>query len=251
MDMEKKRLTARKAGIAEVVKGRFVKKTGFESSYVLTSLGRRLSRIRVLGLIVDKFVSQDGNYGSVTLDDGSDTLRCKVFVNIKMLEGFKAGDLVDVTGKVREYNGEVYIAPEIIRAVPSNFETLRVLELKKLLQEQRKKISIVQQLQKQSADLAELKVLAAAQNVPADDVEAIHEAQELIEQKTEENVLKETEVKEKVLTAITSLDKGNGAEYSAVAKSLSLPEASVDSAISALLEDGICFEPRAGFLKKI
>ncbi len=249
--MEKKRLTARKAGILEVVKGRFVKKTGFESSYVLTSLGRRLSRIRVLGLIVDKFISEDGNYGSITLDDGSDTLRCKVFVNIKMLESFKSGDLVDVTGKVREYNGEVYIAPEIVRSVPSNFETLRVLELKKLLQEQRKKISIVQQLQKQSADLAELKVLAAAQNVPADDVEAIHEAQELIQQKTEENVLKETEVKEKVLSSIASLDKGSGAEYSAVVKSLSMPEPAVDSAISSLLEDGICFEPRAGFLKKI
>ncbi|MBI4015851.1 MAG: hypothetical protein HY362_04000 [Candidatus Aenigmarchaeota archaeon] len=249
--MEKKRLTAKKAGIEEIVKGKFVKKSGFESSYIITSLGRRMSRIRTLGLIVDKFVSEDGNYGSITLDDGSDTLRCKVFVNIKMLEGFKSGDLVDVTGKVREYNGEVYLAPEIIRGVTSNFETLRVLELKKLLQDQRKKISIVHQLQKQAADLAELKVLAGAQGVQADDVEAIHEAQELIEQKTEENVLKETEVKDKVLVAIESLDKGSGAEYSAVAKSLAFPEPAVDSAISALLEDGICFEPRAGFLKKI
>ncbi len=110
--MEIKRLTAQKAGIKEIINGKFVKKSGFESSYVLTNLGRRLSRVRVLGLVVDKFISPDEKYATVTLDDSTETLRCKAFVNVKIFDGLKNGELVDVFGKLREYQEEVYVMPE-------------------------------------------------------------------------------------------------------------------------------------------
>ena len=57
--MEIKRITAKKASIGEIDNGTFVRKSGFESSYILTNLGRRLSRVNILGLIVDKFISPE------------------------------------------------------------------------------------------------------------------------------------------------------------------------------------------------
>jgi len=131
--MEIKRLTAKKTSIREIISGKFVKKTGFESSYILTNLGRRLSRVRILGLIVDKFISADEKYATITLDDSTETIRGKAFVNVKIFDGFTNADLVDVFGKLREYNEEIYVMPEIIKKVGSNFETLRKLELEKIL----------------------------------------------------------------------------------------------------------------------
>ena len=111
--MEIKRLTAKKASIKEIISGKFVKREGFQSSYVLTNLGRKLSRVRVLGLIVDKFISPDERYATITLDDSTDTIRCKAFINTKIFDGFGPGDFVDVFGKLREYNGEVYTTRNI------------------------------------------------------------------------------------------------------------------------------------------
>jgi RPA family protein len=248
--MEIKRLTAKKASIGEVVNGRFVRKEGFESSYVLTNLGRRLSRIRVLGLIVDKFISADERYATITLDDSTDTLRCKAFVNTKIFDGFGEGDMVDVFGKLREYNGEVYMMPEIIKRAEPNFETLRILEIEKILRGQRERIKKIKELQKQTSDLNELKA-AVKQFMRLEDAEGILEAQEMIENIVEEKVVSSGEIKNKILSFIEKLDKGEGADYQEILKRSGLSENDVDFSIQELLESGICYEPTPGKIKKL
>lgn len=168
--MDMKRITAKKASIGEIISGKFVKKSGFESSYILTNLGRRLSRVRVLGLIVDKFISTDEKYATVTLDDSTETIRCKAFINTKIFDGFGSGDMVDIFGKLREYNGEIYIMPEIIAKIEPNFEILRNLELEKIFREQREKIKKIRELQKQTSDLVEIKA-ATKGIIPLEEVE--------------------------------------------------------------------------------
>jgi RPA family protein len=248
--MEIKRITAKKASIGEVTSGNFVKKSGFESSYILTNLGRRLSRIRVMGLVVDKFTSPDDRYATVTLDDSTDTLRCKTFVNTKMFDGFGGGDLVDVFGKLREYNGEVYMVPEILKKVQPNFETLRLLELEKQIREQRDKIKKIRELQKQTSDANELKTVVK-QFMSPEDAEGILEAQDVIENTTEEKVISSAEMKSKILNLIETLDKGQGADYQDILKKSGLPENDVDFSIQDLLESGVCYEPLAGKIKKL
>jgi RPA family protein len=232
------------------VKGRFVKKSGFESSYVLTNLGRRLSRIRTLGLIVDKFISPDERYATITLDDSTETIRCKVFINTKMLDGFGPGDMVDIFGKLREYNGEIYVMPEIISTVDPNFETLRILELEKIFKEQREKIKKIRELQKQTSDLAEVK--AAVKGImPLEDAEGILEAQEMIENTVEEKAVSVGDVKNKIIKLIETLDKGDGADYQDILIKSGLSEKDIDIAIQDLLESGVCYEPHPGKIKKI
>jgi len=248
--MEIKRLTAKKASISELMNGRFIKRSGFESSYVLTNLGRRLSRVRILGLIVDKFISPDERYATITLDDSTETIRCKSFINVKIFDGFGSGDLVDAFGKLREYNGEIYIMPEIIKKADSNFETLRLLELEVIFKEQREKIKKIRELQKQSSDLNELKV-AIKEFMPLEDAEGILEAQEIIENVVEEKTVTVSEIKNKILNFIESSDKGNGVDYQDIISRSGFPEKDVDSAVQDLLETGICYEPKAGRIKKL
>lgn len=248
--MEMKRLTARKASIGEIVNGKFIKKSGFESSYALTNLGRRLSRVRALGLIVDKFISPDEKYATLTLDDSTETIRCKVFVNTKLFDGFGSGDLVDIFGKLREYNGEIYIMPEIITKANPNFETLRILELEKIFREQREKIKKIRDLQKQTSDVAEIKA-AIKDLMSLDDVEGILEAQEIIENSAEEKTVSAGDIKNKILKLIETLDKGEGADYQDILIKSGLAEKDIDFAIQDLLESGVCYEPKPGKIKKI
>ena len=244
--MERQRITAKKTSIGEILNGKFVKKQGFESSYVLTNLGRRLSRVRLLGLIVDKFISPDEKYATVTLDDGTDTIRCKSFINTKIFDSMVTGDLVDVFGKLREYNQELYIMPEILRKVNSNFETLRLLELKKMELDQRKVIKRFIELQKTVKDNDELRNVLKRE-FPTEDVEGIIEAQPQDEKEKTPLV----EVKSKILNLLISLDRGDGADYNDILSQAGFSETDVDSAIQDLLESGICYEPKPGKIKKL
>ena len=241
--MQQTRLTAKKVIISEIIKGKFIKKTGFESSYVLTRLGRRLSRVRVLGVIVDKFLSPDEKYASITIDDSTDTVRCKSFVNVKIFDGLVPGDLVDVFGKLREYNEEVYLMPEIVRKVSANFETMRLLETKQILDKQRKNVENLLELKSKVSNLEDLKRVA----VGIDDVDGILEAQQFVEE--EKSV--EGKIQEKILSMISQLDKGEGVEYETLLKNSGLKETEVDLSIQELLESGVCFEPKPGRIKKL
>lgn len=248
--IETRRLTAQKASIEEIINGRFVRKSGFESSYVLTNLGRRLSRVRVLGLLVDKFLSPDERYATITLDDSTETIRFKAFINVKIFDGFGKGDLLDVFGKLREYNNEIYIMPEIIKKVDSNFETLRKLELEKIIREQKEKIKKIKELQNQVSDLNELKI-AVKEFMPLEDAEGVLEAQDMIESTVEEKTVATSEIKNKILKLIEDLDKGDGTDYKDILDKSDFSENEVDFAIQELLETGVCFEPKAGRIKKL
>jgi len=248
--IETRRLTAKKASIGEIINGRFVRKTGFESSYVLTNLGRRLSRVRVLSLLVDKFLSPDERYATITLDDSTETIRCKAFINVKIFDGFDKGDLINVFGKLREYNNEIYIMPEIIRKADSNFETLRKLELERIIREQKDKIKKIKELQNQVSDLNELKI-AVKEFMPLEDAEGILEAQDMIESALEEKTVAASEIKNKILKLIEDLDKGDGTDYKDILDKSGFSENEVDFAIQELLETGVCYEPKPGRIKKL
>jgi O6-methylguanine-DNA--protein-cysteine methyltransferase len=154
-------------------------------------------------------------------------------------------------GKIREYNGEVYVAPEVVRKVGANWETLRLLELKKAWKEQRGLVQKVRELQKHTSDLNELKALAAKEGLDADLVQAVLEAQELKIFEQEKQVEATNETRDKVLKLVEKLDTGEGADYDQLLKQSGFPEAQLDAAVNELLESGVCFEPKAGRIKKL
>lgn len=244
--MEKKRLTAMKTRIASVTSGKYVVREGFEPNYILAHDGRQLSRVRILATVVDKFVSETGKFASVTLDDGTDTIRAKVFNAVSMLEHIAAGDIVDAIGRVREYQGELYMAPEILFKVPDpNHELLRELELRQQEQEMKKKRALILEYQKQSADAEELKKYMFERfAISPEETEAVLESQETAVQQS-------TDEKAKVLEIISAMDSGQGCDYSELMQASGMPEETIDSVLSELLSEGICFEPKPGKIKKL
>jgi len=247
--MEHKRLTAIKTEIKSLVEGKYVKGEGFESSYVLTPSGLRVSRARIMGAVMTKFVNEEKTYGFVVLDDETETIRAKIFKSMKLLEKINQGDLVDVVGKIREYDGELYIMPELIKKIENpNFLILRraeLLEQREYLDKIREKVL---SFTKQTSDLEEIKKLAQAEGIETEMTEAIVQSMENVESEEEIKIDKKS-VKDLVLGTIEKLDEGTGAEYGAIISESKLTEAEVEDVINDLLNEGTCYEPRPGRIK--
>lgn len=245
--MEKKRLTAVKARIRQISGGRYVAQEGFNPNYVITQDGIRLSRVRILATVVDKFTAESGKFASVTLDDGTDTIRAKIFSALSMYENLNVGDVAHVIGRVKEYQGEVYLMPEVItKCEDPNAELLFELEIREQGERWRKKRQVVLEHKDQASDLNELKRFMrerfGVQEEEVEDILASHETEELPEEKN---------AKEKIIKLIADLDKGQGCDYTELIEQAGIGEESVESIINELLEEGVCFEPRPGKIRKL
>jgi len=125
---------AAKVYAMELVSGEFIKGSGSGRSWLRMWNGDDLDKARVMGTIVQSFLSNDGTYCALTVDDGTETVRVKGWRDdAKRMSAFQPGEIVDVIGQVREYNGEVYLSPMSITAIEDpNWEALRELEIYRL-----------------------------------------------------------------------------------------------------------------------
>lgn len=216
------RQTAKKVRVWDIMNGSFVKKEGFEPSFVQTKSGEEISRARILGTVVSKFVAEDGNFASITIDDGSDTIRLKVFKTTKPLDKNEIGDVVDVIGKVREYEGEIYIIAEVSRKIKDpNFEMLRRAEL--VLKEKEPKSTAAKTSKTASAEKPETP--------------------------EKPKLSDKASLKMEILKVIE--ESKEGIVYSELMEKVKAKEADLESAIDELLNDGICYEPSPGKIRKI
>lgn len=97
-----KRQTAFLCTIAQLLAGEYVKKEGWEPSYVETDAGA-LSRVRVAGLIVD-------SSSQITLDDGTGSITIRSFD--APLPHLTIGTPVLIIGRPRVYDDALYILVE-------------------------------------------------------------------------------------------------------------------------------------------
>jgi RPA family protein len=119
---EFKRQTAYKCNISTLNKGVFVKKQGWESSYLMTEYGD-FSRTNIIAVIVSK----DEN--SVMLDDGTGQINGRLFDRIERLSDVDIGDVVLIIGRPREFNSKTYITIEIIKKISNEWINYRRKEL--------------------------------------------------------------------------------------------------------------------------
>lgn len=210
--MPVERQTARKVRISDLTGGQWVKNEGMVPSYVVTAGGQKVGRARLMGTIVSRFLAEDGNFASITLDDGTDTLRAKTFKTTKPLDSLEVGQLVDLVGKVREWNDEIYIIPEIVKKVDNpNMELLRRLEIMKLAK------SAPKEAKSESPGAQE-----------SDDRERLRQ-----------DILKVME------------GAADGITFAGIMEKLKQPEDKLEPVVSELLSEGICYEPSPGRIKKI
>jgi predicted transcriptional regulator len=213
-----KRQVAHKSWICDLLNGKFVKGEGWNPSYVELS-DRKVSRINLTATVVSKFTSEDGNYGAITLDDGTETIRSKAFgPDTAKFVPVKVGAIIRFVGKVKEYNGEVYLSPEIVRPLEDpNWIIVHKLELK-----------------------------SPASGAPAPEV-----MKPSISENVAEEVIKDQDqsVQINMLDIIKGLDAGEGAEIEKVIQSSKLEQEEAKNIIIGLLKSGDVYEPRKGKLK--
>jgi len=232
------RQPARKVRISDVVDGKFFygNRDGMKPSYIITSLGMKVSRVNLVGVVIDRFVSEDGNYAFLTIEDGTESVRAKVFKEkVVLIDGIEKGDTVLVIGKVKEYNGEKYINLELVRKVDVNYEILRKLELAKELENWR---DFTERVRKDLKEMSEEEVKRKYE-LDDDMLQAIHGSK------------LEPDYKQKLLDIISKLDEGDGVEISKLFEVVSLPESTVEKILDELISEGSLYQPTPSKLKKI
>lgn len=172
-----------------------------------------LVRVNIVGNVIDHFLSH--GYGSLLVDDGSGSIRVKVWGDdLSLLEFAKIGDIVMIIGRAAEFQGERYLRPEIIRTSTMDWALLRRLELVKAY----------------GAPKKEDKITAIPENRPQPEVEPSLAAREAILNVIE----KHEEVDEATLFAACPLSKEK-----------------VHIALQDLLKEGEVFSPKKGFYQLV
>lgn len=122
----RERLVAVRASVADIVNGTYSEDDGPKT---VSPFGVELRRVALVGVVVNHYSGQ-GSFASVTIDDGTETIRAKAWgAESAALEKVTPNTLVMIIGKVRQYDNEVYIVPEIVRELTDpNYITLHKLE---------------------------------------------------------------------------------------------------------------------------
>jgi len=238
------RLTAKKVRIYDIVNGKYFSgsKEDMRPSYVISPFGQKVSRVNLIASVTENFLSEDGNYSTVTIDDGTEAIRVKTFrEDVGLLKGIEVGNLVLVIGKIKEYNEEIYVNGEVIRKVEDkNYESLRKLEILNQLLEEKK---VIEEIKKRIGKVSEEELKNYAKS------KGIEEGLDIILENLK--VRKEIDYKPKIIKLIESLDEGGGVDISKILELSDLPENLIEKAINELLASGDLFEPNPGVLKRI
>jgi hypothetical protein len=219
----------------DLVHGEYIRSPdGAEPSHLLTPWGEKVSRARVLGTVVDKFIREDRSYATLRLDDGSATIRVRAWAEgVPELDRFNIGETLDIIGRVREYQGEVYIAPEpglIMPVKDPNAETLRELEVVKIRRE------------------------ALARGVRPGVRSGLHEVAvgfgpAAAEETAPQMPQVPEELKNRAAEAAEKLGGEDGATLEEFMVELKVSRKEAQDAVRALLVDGVLFEPKPGRFK--
>jgi RPA family protein len=125
----RKRNIAYKMRIGDILKG---KPMMDEGKFLFLELGdRKIVRVNILANCVDKYVQEgEKQFASLTVDDASGQLKLKAFgEDIEPLKEITQGDTLQIIGNMREWNGELYMIPEVIKKVDPRWLLVRKLEI--------------------------------------------------------------------------------------------------------------------------
>jgi len=205
-----KRQVAYKIKINDLLRGRYVKGEGeWVPNYIETGK-KHISRVNIMAVVVSK--SEEGNYSSIVIDDGSGKISVRSFDENNFANNAQIGDIVLLVGRPREYGNERYIVPEIVKKIEnSSWLKMREFELKKIIGE----------------------------TGPQNDLEN--------PQFEEEVVSGENDMTSKIFDLIKNIDSGEGVEIDDIIKNSGFEGA--EKIIESLLKNGEVFEVRSGRIK--
>lgn len=217
MEEIRKREPAFAVSCEEILKGDFVKTEGWAPNFVKTSFGLQVSRTTLVGTVVEI------DERSITLDDTTGIITVRSFEEFPAFAEIKAGDFVLVVGKIRKYNDEIYITPEVCTKLETEWNVYF-----------KKQIDKVKEL------VANKKIVQEAPKAEFSDADTVVE--EIVVPKN--NTINYFE---KVVAFIDTNDKGVGVEKVSILGEFS--DIEISDILDTLIMEGDIFELKPGMFK--
>jgi len=121
-----KREVARKVNIGSIISGKYVKTEGWQANYVEVK-GERISRVNIVAIVIEKIPENK----TIIIDDGSGRINVRSFEETNFMDKANIGDVILLIGRLREFNNEKFISPEIIKKIDNKWLEVRKAELSK------------------------------------------------------------------------------------------------------------------------
>tara|TARA_Y100000310_G_C20640166_1_gene793450 strand:- start:105 stop:854 length:750 start_codon:yes stop_codon:yes gene_type:complete len=193
-------------------------------------------RINIMAIILSK--EKRGSISNILIDDGSGQIYVRSFEENKNIEKLQIGNVVLVIGKLRLYNQERYISPEIIKLTEVGWLKARSLELGKL---ERPVEDLVVKLERKKEGLEEVEQPQKAQ-IPVEENKNGNEVAP--GQDSEEESLLPAQ---KTIQLIKEMDTGEGVLIDRIIENSTVRES--EKIIENLLESGEIFQISPGKVK--
>ena len=237
------RQTAVKTRIINLLNGKYVVNEGWEPNHVLWN-NQKISRVNIIGVVVEKSQNEFSSNTSATIDDGSGRINVRSFEENLFLNSIAVGDVVVLIGRPREYSNEIYVMPEIIKPL----EDRRWAEVRKLELGPEEKESPANAIR--TEDRATFKIAEPREQIRKE----IHTA----EKENDESEVSGNQdggneaygnemTSTRIINMIKEKDSGSGVDFEAVLSSANDKRA--EEIIQNLLKSGDIFELRPGKLK--
>ncbi len=254
--MENKNILARQTGIkvtlGEIVQGKYVQEDEQSLNYLLTTDQRKIYRVNVVGIIIH--TEKQGNIFNLWLEDGTGKAIVRFFEDNKIISSLNPGEIINVIGRIRQYNQEKYLTSEIVKKVDSSWLKLRKMELKE-------KFSLLPELKKEIREIPEAPIFAQKIEIkpltsvivetpsPILNVEKVDPSSEINEEEIEEEIVEETPLlpTQKILILIKELDQGTGVLIEEILSKSPLND--TEKLLSKMLEKGDIFQNLPGKVK--
>jgi len=232
------RSTAKIVKISDILNSKYVKQEGYAPNHIILN-SEQVSRINIIGTVVSY-----GDEKSISVDDSSASIIVREF-DTNLIRNANVGETVLVVGKIKEFNNEKYVAPEIIRKIDFRWLKYRALELgikkEARLQKEESKAdpSLIQKIANNSAPKVSQKMPTTAPFVVE---KKIPEPQKIVEEEVVDIV---ESAEDEIIAFIRKNDSGEGVDIDKILESIKVNETKVEN----LLKSGDIFLVKPGKVK--
>jgi RPA family protein len=147
-NQQQKRQVAYKLMIKNIIESNYIKEEGWNPNYLELKNGKQISRVNIIGTIIDKQFDTNQNYQNLTIDDGTGNISLRSFEDNPILENLNIGESILVIGRPREFGNQRYVVIEIIKKIQEKgWIELRKKELNNTLKNSNNAIETTQPLE--------------------------------------------------------------------------------------------------------
>lgn len=231
------RHVATKVAIKNVIEGQLKLDQEQNYNYLLTPDNQKLYRINIVAIIVQK--EKIGSITNLLLDDGSAKIIVRSFEPNKNIEQLTVGNAIIVIGKVRIYNTEIYISPEICKKIDSRWLKVRAND---------NKIKSSNNNQEKEGSFKDEKQLVNKETInPEIEKIPIENETTINEPLNQEESMDEFLPFQKLTQIIKELDPGEGVPIEVIIEKSDLEDA--EKLLKKMLEKGDIFQNQPGKVK--